>query len=341
MAETRDSITERLLQEISGVYDKSTGSFTYDIARAGAVEFDNVYDQIERFKNQSHPTTASGKYLDRCVEPFGITRKTAQASNGSVTFYGKSGAFIPEGSLVASGNVIFSTVTALTLSDNGEGTVNIVCNAEGEKGNVPAGYINRLPYSIANVTKVTNDEPTTGGSDEESDSELLERYLEYVTRPNTSGNRYHYISWAEEVEGVGGAKCIPLWNGPGTVKVIIVGADNLPPGKELIEKVASHIEEVRPVGADVTVSAAEEITVDVRCRAVMSDGSEEYVRESIKKYLSDISFADGYVSYAKIGQAILNSNGVDDYDDLTVNSDTENIPISDTQIAVLGVLELE
>lgn len=73
----------------------------------------------------------------------------------------------------------------------------------------------------------------------------------------------------------------------------------------------------------------------------MADGSEEYVRESIKKYLSDISFADGYVSYAKIGQAILNSNGVDDYDDLTVNSDTENIPISDMQIAVLGVLELE
>lgn len=204
MEETRDGITERLLQEIPSTYDKSTGSFTYDIERASAVEFDNIYDQVERFKNQSHPTTASGKYLDRCVAPFGITRKAAQASSGKVTFYGKPGTVIPEGSLAASGNIIFRTVTSLTLSDNGEGEVNVVCNAEGEKGNVPTGYINRLPYSISGVTRVTNGERTEGGSDEESDSELLERYLDYVTRPNTSGNRYQYISWAEEVEGGGG-----------------------------------------------------------------------------------------------------------------------------------------
>ena len=49
-----------------------------------------------------------------------------------------------------------------------------------------------------------------------------------------------------------------------------------------------------------------------------------------------MSFANGYVSYAKIGQTILNTDGVDDYSNLKVNSKTENIAISETEIAVLG-----
>ena len=39
---------------------------------------------------------------------------------------------------------------------------------------------------------------------------------------------------------------------------------------------------------------------------------------------------------AKIGQTILNTDGVDDYSNLKINSKTENIAISETEIAVLG-----
>ena len=38
----------------------------------------------------------------------------------------------------------------------------------------------------------------------------------------------------------------------------------------------------------------------------------------------------------KIGQTILNTDGVDDYSNLKINSKTENIAISETEIAVLG-----
>ena len=49
-------------------------------------------------------------------------------------------------------------------------------------------------------------------------------------------------------------KVIPLWNGAGTVKIVIVDADNRPADSELISKVKEHIEENRPIGAEVTVS---------------------------------------------------------------------------------------
>lgn len=34
-------------------------------------------------------------------------------------------------------------------------------------------------------------------------------------------------------------------------------------------------------------------------------------------------------------------NGVNDYTDLTVNGDNKNIPIADTQLAVLGVVDYD
>ena len=69
--------------------------------------------------------------------------------------------------------------------------------------------------------------------------------------------------------------------------------------------------------------------------------TELRIKKNISEYLTEISFSKGYVSYAKIGQAILNTDGVIDYTNLTVNQSTNNVPITETQIAVLGVLKID
>ena len=66
-----------------------------------------------------------------------------------------------------------------------------------------------IPYNASGITAVQNITDFTGGYDAESDADLLERYLEKVSRPNVSGNKYHYIEWAKEVSGVGDVKVIP------------------------------------------------------------------------------------------------------------------------------------
>ena len=40
---------------------------------------------------------------------------------------------------------------------------------------------------------------------------------------------------------------LPLWNGNGTVKVILAGEDKLPVGEPICTAVAAHIEEERPL----------------------------------------------------------------------------------------------
>ena len=46
MAETIDTILERMLLQIPSRYDTSSGTYTYDIEKSMAMEFENVYDII-------------------------------------------------------------------------------------------------------------------------------------------------------------------------------------------------------------------------------------------------------------------------------------------------------
>ena len=212
------------------------------------------------------------------------------------------------------------------------------CTVSGSAGNVKAGAINRFPVTLPGLTTVENITDFTGGYDAENDADLLERYLGKVSRPNVSGNKYHYIEWAKEVSGVGDVRVIPLWNGAGTVKVVIVDADNRPADAELIEKVKTHIEENRPIGAEVTVVSATPITVNVSVKLTADDTADiqTSIETALKSYLSNDALKRSYISYAKIGSLILSVPGVEDYTDLKVNSGTANIQIADGAVPVLG-----
>lgn len=338
MPETSEKILERLGNELPDRYVIKPGSYTYDIEKAHAIEFENAYDRMDRLERQSHASTATGKYLEKCVSDFGLKRKSAVASSGYVTITGEAGATVKTGDKVAAGNVIFNITDTVIIDIGGSCTVPVVCDAAGVQGNVKMGYINRFPVTLPGLKSVTNNHATTGGSDEETDSELRARYYEFISHPITSGNKWQYIMWAKSVDGVGDAKCQPLWNGNGTVKVIVVdGKKQLAP-PELIDKVKKYIEEQQPIGAALTVVTATERSVDVSCKLDCEPASVEVVKANIEEYLRDISFAKGYISYAKIGQIIMDTVGVADYTDLQVSGGTANIPIADTEITVLGVV---
>lgn len=341
MADTSETVLERLKNDLPSRYDVSTGSYTYDIEKVHAEEFHNAYDLVENKERQFSVATATGIYLDRLVADFGVMRKDAVNAEGYVTIRGDTGAAVHVGDKVAAGNVIFSIQTYATINDAGGVTVPVVCDMPGAAGNVAAGAINRFPVTLPNILSVTNAEPTSGGADEETDSALRERFSEYVSRPITSGNKWQYIAWAKEISGVGDAKCQPLWNGNGTVKVIVVDTDMQPASETLLSRVREHIEQQHPIGAEVTVAAATVLQINVACHVISDSDATESIKNNINNYLKSVSFKAGYVSYAKIGEAILHSDGVIDYEDLRVNGGNENIPVSETESAVLGGVEID
>jgi uncharacterized phage protein gp47/JayE len=86
----------------------------------------------------------------------------------------------------------------------------------------------------------------------ESDPLYLARLLDYIRRPPAGGNKYDYAKWAREIDGVAQAYVFPLAQGSESVDVVsVAGAatGSEIPTQALLDAVAAHIDDVRPVGA--------------------------------------------------------------------------------------------
>lgn len=342
MADDKTTIQNRMLSNIDDKYDKTEGSFYYDSTKPVAIELESAYKEQENILNKGFVETATGEYLDLKVAEQGLTRKPSTKATTTVTITGSEGATITTGDLVASDTVNYIVQETKTIDATLTTTVLVECEQAGTIGNVPVGAIKYFPITIAGINTVTNTESVSNGYDGETDAELRQRYYDKVRTPATSGNKYHYRNWAKEIVGVGDARVFALWNGNGTVKVVIIDSNKQGASTELINEVTTYIEEVRPIGADVTVISATEVPINIQ--ATLTIDTNNYteaevignIETKIADYLKDIAFVDNYVSYAKIGSLILESAGVLDYSNLTVNGGTSNISISDEEVAILG-----
>lgn len=342
MADNKTTIQNRMLSNIDNKYDKTEGSFFYDSTKAVSIELEDGYKEQENILDKGFVETATGEYLDLKVAEQGLTRKPATKSTTTVTITGSEGATISQGDLVASDTVNYIVQETKTIDATLTTTVLVECEQVGTIGNVPVGAIKYFPITIAGINSVTITESVSNGYNGETDAELRQRYYDKVRTPATSGNKYHYRNWAKEVIGVGDARVFALWNGNGTVKVVLINSNKQGASTELINEVVTYIEEVRPIGADVTVISATEIPINIE--GTLTIDTNNYteaevignIETKITDYLKDIAFVDNYVSYAKIGSLILESAGVLDYSNLTVNSGTSNISIADEEVDILG-----
>lgn len=214
---TVTDILDDLLEQVPDGYDISEGSFFYDLLYPVACEIMTLHNKIDILEQNAFALTAVGEYLDRKTAEQGITRIAATYATGTLTITGTPGSVILQGAKAASENVLFAVDETTEIPDTGTVDVPATCIIEGSGGNVAAGTITRFPITLPGLNTVTNVAAFSGGYDEESDADLLERYLEKVSRPNVSGNKNHYIEWAKEVKGVGSAQVLPLWDGAGTV----------------------------------------------------------------------------------------------------------------------------
>ncbi|NFO31424.1 baseplate J/gp47 family protein [Clostridium botulinum] len=278
----------------------------------------------------------------RCSEEIS-ERKKATIATGTIKIVGKKKAKLPQKTLVATSlGITYITQEEVILDDSGIGYVGIIAEKEGSKYNADVGEICCLLVKYEGILSIINEEKITNGYDQESDEDLYNRYLLKIRTPATSGNDYHYKQWCLETEGCGSAKVYPLWNGNGTVKCVISNSNKRAASKELIDKVKQHIEEVRPIGATVTVVSVEELLLNVsvsliyNSKEITLDKIKENIKSSIEEYLKKVALNINYISIAKIGALILSSDGVEDYNNLTINGSTNNVTVNDNQIAVLG-----
>lgn len=341
-----ETIHKRMLGNISNEYDKSEGSFFYDATRPAAIEFKIKNREIQEVASKLDVENLEGEELERFIhQRTGITRKPATKASEKVTIEGQEGAIISKGDLVSTDTVNFVITENKKIDETGRTEVTVRCEEAGAIGNVPAGAIKYFPVSIPGLTSVTNPQSVTNGYDAESDESLLQRYYEHIRTPATGGNKYHYLNWAKEVTGVGDARVIPLWNGNGTVKVVIIDSNKQPATSELIKKVYEHIEEERPLGADVSVVSAMPKVINIKFTVIKDDmftleQIKTKVEKNINNYFKEIAFKVDFISYARIGKTILETEGILDYSNLIVNEGIKNISLKYEEVPILGEVVL-
>lgn len=344
--QTKDAILQRMLDTIADDIDKRQGSITFDMLSPSAIEMALAYIALDNVLNLGFADTTYGQYLDRRASELGLTRKPAVKSVGTVTFNGTNGTVVPTGTEVYTSDAVYFITTASGTITSGTATVSAESKVGGSNGNVSIGAIKFMTGNLTGVTTVTNNVVFDGGTDIESDASLLSRYKDRVSKPATSGNKYHYIEWAKSVAGIGDAKCFPLWDGNGTVKVTLLDEDKTAPPTDIVTDVADYIESVQPIGATVTVVAATEVPINVTATLTLAAGKtlsdvSTTIENGIRDYLKSIAYGvDTTVRYSRIANVILDTDGVVDYSGLTINGGTANITIADGSVAVLGTVTL-
>lgn len=324
--------------------DKREGSVVHDMLAPPANEIEMLGWELDAIYQNGFADTADLDFLKRRAAEMGVDWKDAVQAQGEITITGAEGLFVPVGYRVfTDADVFFRTTADATLVG---GTASIPAQAVegGLSGNVGPGEITQFEASVAGITAVTNNAIFTGGVDEESAEDLLARYLLKVRKPITSGNVYHYVKWATDVDGIATSKVFPLHEGNGTVKVVVIATNGRAPDSTIVANVAAHIEAQRPIGATVTVVPVTEIAVNISAILTL-DGDLlaadvlDAVKSSIGDYL--LSEADtGLIRYTRVGEAILDVIGVIDYEGLSVNGGTLNIPISEDAVAVVGEVSI-
>ena len=338
--QTYEVIKQRILDNINIDIDKREGSFTSNMISPLVEELAKAYINMSDILSLGFIEDSFDTYLDKRVGEFGVYRKEGVKAIGEITVEGKEGATIENGTLIKANGLYFTVLNDIELP--GENILYIEANEAGYKYNLLANTEFELVEKNDKITKLVNKTEFTNGVDIETDEDLRKRFVKVVNNPSTSGNKNHYEEWALEVNGVGRAIVYPLWNGNGTVKVMIIGNDNKPVSEEIVEATMAHITENMPIGCSLTVTTPTLLNVILNASIELKDGYEiEEVKEdfenSLNEYLKDVTTE---LTYSKVYGLLVNHAGIEDITSLLVNDNNINISIAEDKIINISEINL-
>ena len=338
--QTYEVIKQRILDNINIDIDKREGSFTSNMVSPLAEELAKAYINMGDILSLGFIDDTFDTFLDKRVSEFGVYRTEGVKATGEIKLEAKEGAIITNGTLIKANDLYFTVLNDIELpTDN---ILYVEANEVGYKYNLLANTEFELVEKNDKVTKLVNETNFSKGVDVESDEDLRKRFVKVVNNPSTSGNKAHYEEWALEVDGVGRAIVYPLWNGNGTVKVMIVGNDNKPVTEEIVENCKLHIEENMPIGCQLTIATPSLLDVSVKATLELKEG---YDLEDVKldfesrlaEYLKEVTTD---LVYSKVYGLLVNHLGVEDITELTINDNNVNISISEDKIINISEVKL-
>lgn len=334
-----EQIKADILVRIVSKMDTREGSFANDILGPTALEIWKARQSFLGVEGMIFPDENSGGVIDKACAEVGIVRKGGKKATASMNFTGTDDTAIPKGKVFVSKSGLEFIMQSNAVIKGGAAQGVAEAAEIGNAYNVDVGEIERQYENIPGLASVVSG-AATGGVGEETDAALAQRLDEYRKNPATSGNVNHYKLWAKEVDGVGDAKIAPTEKGAGTVGVLIVSENMEPAESAVVAACAAHIEELRPIGASVTVESATALEINVAASIQIEPSItlaqvKSVFTQKLDEHLKSVAFKRYELLYNRIAFMLLDIDGVIDYSSLTVNAKTENIQIGAKQVPIL------
>ena len=362
---TYRAILGEMLEQIPDSYDKRDTSPIPTALSPAAYALEGFYLALNLVQRSAFIQTAVGQSLDYLAAIAGLSRYPASAA----VRLGIFNTAVPVGARFSTINGADSINFRVTAAAEMENQYQLTAETAGAIGNEYAGPI--LPItSIPGLNSARLTDILVPGDDEETDDELRARLITALNERPFGGNIASYRENILAIDGVGAVQIYPVWNGGGTVKCSVLGADFLPASEELVRNVQNAIDPapsqgfglgLAPIGAQVTISAPDAVTVNVSAAVTFSPGSSieqvtPLVQKALEEYLLSVrrtwgdNVSDTGVEYtaavylSRITAAIVGSTGVVNATGVQLNGGTADLILTETgqtqQVPVLGEVTL-
>ena len=356
--QTYEEIMERVLDNAREDIDDTEGGIFYSALAPAALEFADVYSELNEIVKQSFADTCDREHLVlRCKE-----RGLAPYPATFAVLKGKFDADIgldQRFNLDELNYISVEYIGSATEENEDEEEITyyyykMECETPGTEGNTQFGEIEPIDY-IDGLEYAELTELLVPGEDEEDTEDLRDRYYNSFESTPFGGNKKDYMDRTNAITGVGATKVIPSWNGGGTVKLIILASDYSKASTALINTVQTAIDPIgdqgkgsgiAPIGHTVTVVTVREVNITITASFVYSEGynwnrlSSE-ITGVVEAYLLEIredwaNQSSPVVRIAQIESRILQLTGIVDISNTKINGSTNNLTLESDQIPVLS-----
>lgn len=357
--QTEQVIFDRMMKSVPASLDKREGSIIYDSCMPTAIEVMLLYAMADYFLKNTFGDTAERAWLIERAKERGLEPESA-------TYAKVKGIFTPANLNIPIGTRFsYDDVNYAVTEKISNGVYFLHCETAGIVGNKPAGQIIPIDY-VAGIQTASLSEVTVPGEDEEATEVFRSRYLASFNSQAYGGNIADYREKVNKIQGVGGVKVYPVWQGGGTVRLTFMTSEYKVPIAEFVSQVQTLVDPVTnhgeglgiaPVGHTVTVGGATDSKINIGLHASFATGNyEDYksdIESTIDAYFTELNKSwqstqiaeiDNYsntglvVRISQIESRLLDVNGIVDIQHTTLNGFEENLTLGVDELAVRGVV---
>lgn len=296
-AQNYDYWLNLMLDNVPNDLDKREGSIIYDAVAPAAMVSAQQSLSLANIIRETYVKTAQGEFLDYRAVEHGTNRYTATNTEVKARFKDDDGnpVNVEVGDRFAS--IAESPIFYTVIKANDDGTAEMQAEESGTSANSYIGQV--LPVtpndslSWAEIVEIT-----IPARDEENDDHLRARLLNSNSWVAYGGNVADYLDMTSKIPDVGATQVYPVWDGPGTVKLVILNNDLMPASQTLIKKVKEEIDPednetqgygLAPIDHRVTVVAPETFEVNIVMNVTTAENASiDTIRTNIKASLEEL-----------------------------------------------------